>query len=232
MRQHQQALLDQAKRPLRHPVLSVAAGAACGGGLSGAVSAGLGRDAPGGRPTINSIATSVGEPQELRCVRENVKLGAANSTIGALLTRGAPILGGGIIQVESEAEGRVSLSRYMDVEPWFEITNPDCLDAAIDAILHDRNVFKPPNITRKSDYGAIPGQEIVRCFPKCSFVSMFLEPRSVSFGTSEYDYPGRGIPEITAGIDEQTRLLGDDPELGPYWFNRTSAARPWTPSAT
>ncbi len=95
-------------------------------------------------------------------MRENVKLGAANSTIGALLTRGAPMLCGGIIQVEREAEGRVSLSRYMDVEPWFEITNPGCLDDAIE---------------KKKDYGAIPAQKIVLpygglpplgCLPGCS----------------------------------------------------------------
>jgi hypothetical protein len=72
---------------------------------------------------------------EFRCVHDNIKLGAVNSTLRALLTRGAPILGGGISQVERGLAGRVSLSRYMEVEPWLELRDPGCLDVAIPAIL-------------------------------------------------------------------------------------------------
>jgi hypothetical protein len=166
--------------------------------------------------------------QQVQCVRFNHN--ATNSTIGALLTRGAPILGGGMIQVEHEAEGRVSLSRYMDVEPWLEITDQGCLYNALQMALY-QNAFDPPQLTQYS-YGAIPAQNIIFPYhhleqpgtPPSSDRS-FFRTFSTSYNywvSSVFDYPGRGTPELRARIDEQTLPLGDDAELGPYWVNSST----------
>ncbi len=166
--------------------------------------------------------------QQLTCVRWNHN--ATNSTIGALLTRGAPILGGGMIHLEHEAEGRPSLSRYMDVEPWLEITDPDCLHNALAWALYGVE-FRPPRLNQQS-YGAIPAQNIVRD-PEL-FQPSFLWTFSTADrywqgggswegGAAMFGYPGRGTPELRARIDEQTLPLGDDAELGPYWVNSSTS---------
>lgn len=157
---------------------------------------------------------------QFRCVRESIQLG--NSTLGALMVRGWPLLGGGTNQVERDDEGRPSLARYLDMEPWLEMTNPGCFEQLVNEVLFS---FPRSTVRDSSDRpNPVSAEELFTLWDMWGMNrgSLPAQLQMLDWNLLDaYDYPGRGRAEMLALIAEQTLPL-NDPALPPYRYNSTT----------
>ncbi len=134
------------------------------------------------------------------------------------MVRGLPLLGGGINQVERDDEGRPSLARYLDMEPWLEMTNPRCFEQLVNEVL-----FSSPysSIAVSSDRpNPVSAEELFELWGEEDSLAAQLQKLDSNL-LDAYDYPGRGRAEMLALIAEQTLTL-NDPALPPYRCNSTT----------
>ena len=151
------------------------------------------------------LAAEPGADLSFECVHANAKL--SSSTIGALLVRGGPYLGGGFNLIERDAAGVPSLERFMAVEPWLEITNASCMDDLFwGAFANDEAITTatPPSSSRPPS--GLDVYTLQQQFPFANGNSVDLGPK---FFTSNpaFKYPGHGMHEAIKKIEAKMAPL-------------------------